>query len=100
MSHHWFVIHKYLHRFDSKVQRPPLVLKGWASGSEYIQGTAVSEVVFSNFLFDLVSARNFCYFQAGLLIASQESIAIGLHCPTPYGGLTLFAPLRRQLAHV
>ena len=99
-SHHWFVIHKYLRRFDSKVQRPPLVLKGWASGSEYIQGTAGSEVVFSNFSFDLVFARNFCYLQVGLLVASQKGNAIALHCPTPHGSLPLFAPLRRQLAHV
>jgi hypothetical protein len=49
---------------------------------------------------NLVEAARFGYFLVGLLIASQESIAIDLCGPTPDGSLMVFAPLRHQLAHV
>jgi hypothetical protein len=84
-----------------KLNAHPLVLNEWASGSGYIQPTAGNEIVFAALLFlNLVEAARFGYFQVGLLIASQESIAIYLCGPTPHRSLMLFAPLRHQFAHV
>ena len=68
-----------LHHF-LKLNAHPVFLKGWASDVTAGNGM-FSEIAFIN----LVRASRFGDFRVGLLIASQESIAIGLRGPTPHG---------------
>ena len=65
----------------SKTERPPRVSQRVGA-----QDTTAGNEVFSAIAFiNLILAARFGYFRVGLLVAGQESIAIGLRGPTPHG---------------